>query len=605
MTRLIYFGKLRTNTYKRFDAMDNVKFLDKTGLAYFMSKLKTELAGKVTLGEDGKIIASQLPNTIDDVVEFSGIVTGEIEIKPIGIVTATQGYVVYCTEAKTFAYAIRKDFSLETTYYAVWPTRDSYVDDINGTPYSGKIYVDTSTNMLYRWDGNTLVEAGAKAINTVDISVLDTVPSSIEDAVTKAEDALHSRWALTSDGANIGVIDMFSNGMKHQLTQVLTTHYTMNDGVLDFTGHDDTAIYHYYRSYNICATDLGSGTGAWTAWQEDLPKALVSAISVVSEKTDSATKDIDTLNSDIAAVKEDLEKKASLGSNGKVLPSQLPSYVDEVVDFDSTVEDTLNILQASTTDTTGFVVYSTVSKTFAYGVRQSALSSEITYYSNWSTRARYTDGSFVPLTGRIFVDKSTSKSYRWSGSILVEIGQSLGLGYDEESAYPGNEGAALQSDYAAFKASKGQAHGLAPLDEDGLVREDYLPVRKQVVAFDGTVSGVTVLQGSTATPTGVVYEKTLKKFVAYVQESAMSMKRTYYANWAERKDYQDVDTDVPHTERLYVDTAGQAVYAWDGAELKRMSGSRHVTLTQTEYDALVAAGSIDAETYYNVVEDEE
>lgn len=302
----------------------------------------------------------------------------------------------------------------------------------------------------------TLKENLNAVVGTLDVGTLDSVPASVGDGLAMAKDALHTRWTLTSDGTNVGVIDMFSDSMKHQLTQVLTTHCTMNGGTLDFSTHNDTAVYRYYRSYNMGSAHLTNDVGTWTAWQEELPLTIVSAMSLISGKADKTQSAVNT----------------------------------------------------------------------------------------------------------------------------------------------------LQSDYAAFKATKGQAHGLAPLDEDGLVGEEYLPVRKQVVAFDGMVSGVTVTLGSTATPTGVVYEKSLKKFVAYVQESQMSMKRTYYANWAERKVYQDVDTDVPYKERLYVDTAGQAVYAWDGTELKRMGGNRQVALTQDEYDALVAAGIVDENTYYNILEDE-
>ena len=43
------------------------------------------------------------------------------------------------------------------------------------------------------------------------------------------------------------------------------------------------------------------------------------------------------------------------------------------------------------------------------------------YYNNWVGRDNYADDSFVPLTGKMFVDSSTDKIYRWNGSALVEV----------------------------------------------------------------------------------------------------------------------------------------------------------------------------------------
>lgn len=363
----------------------------------------------------------------------------------------------------------------------------------------------------------------------------------------------------------------------------------------------------------------------------------------------------DGLNELVRLVKRNLDEKQEKGDyailvDGKLPMSMIPGRQSAIAEFDGIQKDEVEITAVGITQEPDQILYYEPTKIFIGAIKTQTTSEDgastlkTTYYNVWPTSTTYNDETDAdnphPASDTIFIDKTTQITYRWSGSQLTEITSTLALGETSSTAYPGDKGKALAESVSSIETTIGgydsrigalvaavaeektaresadsemsekigAADGIVPLGEDGKIAAQYMPdeaLQKQVVAFDGTVSGVTVLQGSTATPTGVVYEKTLKKFVAYVQESAMSMKRTYYANWAERKDYQDVDTDVPHTERLYVDTAGQAVYAWDGAELKRMSGSRHVTLTQDEYDALVAAGTVDAETYYNVVEDEE
>lgn len=78
---------------------------------------------------------------------------------------------------------------------------------------------------------------------------------------------------------------------------------------------------------------------------------------------------------------------ATLGGDGKVPSSQLPSYVDDVLEFSN----------KSSFPTTG-------------------------------------------ESGKIYVAKDTNLTYRWSGSAYVEISPSLALGETSSTAYPGDKG---------------------------------------------------------------------------------------------------------------------------------------------------------------------
>lgn len=78
---------------------------------------------------------------------------------------------------------------------------------------------------------------------------------------------------------------------------------------------------------------------------------------------------------------------AELDASGKVPSSQLPSYVDDVLDY--------------------------------------------TAFANFPTTGE---------TGKIYVDKTTNKTYRWSGSAYAEISASLALGTTASTAYYGDKG---------------------------------------------------------------------------------------------------------------------------------------------------------------------
>lgn len=110
--------------------------------------------------------------------------------------------------------------------------------------------------------------------------------------------------------------------------------------------------------------------------------------------------DVQLSSTDIGAIdvgeKGNVNGIAQLDENGKVPTSQLPSYVDDVLEYSS----------------------------------QSAFPA-------------------TGETGKIYVDTSTNKTYRWSGSQYVEISPSLALGETSSTAYRGDRGAEAYAHAAA------------------------------------------------------------------------------------------------------------------------------------------------------------
>lgn len=91
---------------------------------------------------------------------------------------------------------------------------------------------------------------------------------------------------------------------------------------------------------------------------------------------------------------------ATLDENGYIPSYQLPSYVDDVLDgiYDEENEQFLDI-----------------------------------------------DGNaYTPESGKIYVDVNTRITYRWSGTLYVEIASSLALGITDDTAFQGSRGYALE-----------------------------------------------------------------------------------------------------------------------------------------------------------------
>lgn len=142
---------------------------------------------------------------------------------------------------------------------------------------------------------------------------------------------------------------------------------------------------------------------------------------------------------------------ATLDTTGKVPSSQLPAYVDDVLPVTSVVDGPIeNNKQSASSPAT--IVWDKTNKVF------NASNGELVnpmYFNNWaenkdkgipeaSVYGTPTTNGVTPVTGKIYVVESTNKTYRWSGTDLVEISASLALGTTSSTAFPGNRGLALE-----------------------------------------------------------------------------------------------------------------------------------------------------------------
>ena len=153
---------------------------------------------------------------------------------------------------------------------------------------------------------------------------------------------------------------------------------------------------------------------------------------------------------------------ASLGSDGKVPSSQLPSYVDDVVEYSST----------SAFPTTG-------------------------------------------QSGKIYVDTSTNKTYRWGGSAYVEISASLALGETSSTAYYGDKGKIAydhsQSPHAPVDAQKNVQSDWTATSGDAFIKnKPSLATVATSGAYSDLTGKPTVDTTLSSTSTNAVQNKAIK-----------------------------------------------------------------------------------------------
>ena len=137
---------------------------------------------------------------------------------------------------------------------------------------------------------------------------------------------------------------------------------------------------------------------------------------------------------------------ATLGGDGKVPSAQLPSYVDDVLEFQSSTSLGTTYQNGACTKENAMVYFDSHTKKFVALV--SSGSSRLVY-TTWKGLTYYPDspaygtegtGGVTPEANKIYVSKTANKTYRWSGSDLVEISSSLALGTTSSTAFRGDYG---------------------------------------------------------------------------------------------------------------------------------------------------------------------
>lgn len=265
--------------------------------------------------------------------------------------------------------------------------------------------------------------------------------------------------------------------------------------------------------------------------------------AIEAAKKESAEK-IESVKRDVTTAKTNVEKLE--GSKGKAdgiapldetshIPSvYLPVSAFNVLEFAGVVESVAFEESSSSnksTDATCDVVYNSTTKTFALRL----IGARPAYFSNWADGYLYgenSDNGRIPQSGKIYIDTTNNKSFRWNGIKLEPIGSALELGHNEGNAFPGNEGAKLQTQIADVR--------------------NLLTAR-----FHGIVEDAESKEISVTNVSGVYYISSKKIF-------AGKSGGNYVNNWTGADAYMTEDRSAILKDKVYL--LGAAAFVWSDEE---------------------------------------
>ena len=237
------------------------------------------------------------------------------------------------------------------------------------TKYTAGTGLELSGNTFNH--SNRITAGTAKGDNTKTLTYAGTftVPSITYDSeghITEVGTTIMTMPAKPAD---------YSHPTTHPATMIIedTTHRFVTDDQIAAWGAKANA------------SDLTSHTG-----NKNNPHSVTKAQVGLS----NVTNDVQVKRSEMGVA----NGVATLDSNGIIPSSQLPSYVDDVIE--------------------GYF-----------------------YNSKFHKDSAHTQ-VITGETGKIYVDLSSSKTYRWAGTAYAVISETLALGETSSTAYPGNKGAA-------------------------------------------------------------------------------------------------------------------------------------------------------------------
>lgn len=280
----------------------------------------------------------------------------------------------------------------------------------------------------------------ADAVNKIPIITVDTVwnatsnnPASskaIESAIspirTTANAAIPKSYIDTTLGDSASDTRVPSTKLLNTITSTLVV------GVQNAQDSADSA----YDKANaaIPKSKIDTGIDGTETAHDAVPSVGATVTYVKSQRTaiDGSINSVSGRVTTLETWKNGIGNKgaangvAGLDSTGKVPSTQLPSYVDDVIDL-------INFVSSNPTSgmTIGNKYYNTTSKKI---------------FTATSTSAGVES---TPETGKIYINTSNNKTYRWSGTTMAEISASLALGTTSSTAFRGDYGNTLYTNFGS------------------------------------------------------------------------------------------------------------------------------------------------------------
>ena len=438
-----------------------------TALGYtpLNSSLKGVNNGLAELDASGKVPASQLPSYVDDVLEYSAKAnfptTGEtgkiyvdtstnktyrwggsayVEISP-SIVLGTTSSTAFRGDYGQIAYThavTNKGSKFDSGLYKIATNAEGHVTDATEVAKSDITALGIpAQDTTY----NAATTSVAGLMSSADKTKLDGIAAGAQkNTITGVKGSAETNYRIGNvniTAANIGLGNVENKSSETIREELTKTNITTALGYTPPTIDTDT-------TYTF-ATGDSNGTIKVTPSSGSAQNVSVKGLGLLAYKSSLVASDVDAIASSLKGVANGV---AELDENGLVPSSQLPSYVDDVLEYDTK--------------------------------------------SDFPSEGE---------SGKIYIDISTNQTYRWSGSTYAVISETLALGETSSTAYRGDRGKVsydhsqtIGNPHQTTKADIGLENVDNTADADKVVKEAKKTTGTLTIQKNGT--NINIFNGS-------------------------------------------------------------------------------------------------------------
>lgn len=145
---------------------------------------------------------------------------------------------------------------------------------------------------------------------TLTLDQLDTLGTdgSVPAMYALLKDTPHTRYRVVttsgSDTFTVGFMDVFMDSQRHVITEVLTTHFLLDESGALAGSHRCQTLFTYFRAYNINSPQLTNEKHTWTPWR-DVTQDIRDSIASLDGRNQSEHAE---LESDIGELSDSLNR---------------------------------------------------------------------------------------------------------------------------------------------------------------------------------------------------------------------------------------------------------------------------------------------------------
>ena len=432
--------------------------------------------------------------------------------------------------------------TLEKTISDLAAKEESDIKDVNTALESAKKELETSISELATKSENDLKSAKSELENKIsELSVkteadLSTLRADLESSISVTKTDLESKISdlSTKTDSKFQATDSKIDATRVELqTNIDKLSHRHDDDMKDIRQEIEDAVSGSNEALNNHIAD-----------KENPHKVTKDQVGLGEVTNDAQVK-----RSEMGIA----GGVATLGEDGKVPATQLPSFVDDVIEVDS--------------------------------------------FDNLPE---------VGETGKIYVTKDTNLTYRWSGSQYVEISESLALGETSSTAYPGDKGKATTDKLNSHVDNFENPHkvtaeqvGLGKVDNTSdlekpvsnatqeLVDNTKKELEELINNSDSNIQGdisklderVTKIEDSVGAVNGIAsLDKDGQLVISQIPEEALNVVEGKYLSDTKFTNSEGIDF-IPRHNTIYIDSIGGSnkLYRWDGFKYVELSDSDNAT----------------------------